>query len=420
MTPEAIIDEVKKSGLRGRGGAGFPTGMKWGFVPKDNPKPKYLLINADESEPGTFKDHVLLERNPHLLFEGCVIGCRAIGAKVCYIYIRGEFYHLQRQLEAEIAKARAAGYLGQNILGSGQDCEIYVHRGAGAYEAGEETALIESLEGKRAQPRIKPPFPAVVGLYGCPTVVNNVETVCNVPPIIERGAGVVRGASARRRTPARSCSASAATSSARASTRRTMGVTLRELIYDYAGGIRDDRQIKAIIPGGSSVNVLLPDKLDTQASFDALVAAGSMLGSAAIIVMDETTDMVWAAQEPDPLLQARVVRQVHAVPRRRRLALQDPRQDRARRRRDARHRPAAERVQQHRRQDAVPVRRRRDRAGRQHHPALPARVRGLHPSRASPAPRRLPQHARRWARTRRCRARHRLPRRRRSRSPTSS
>jgi NADH-quinone oxidoreductase subunit F len=145
MTPEAIIDEVKKSGLRGRGGAGFPTGMKWGFVPKDNPKPKYLLINADESEPGTFKDHVLLERNPHLLFEGCVIGCRAIGAKVCYIYIRGEFYHLHRQLEAEIAKARAAGYLGQNILGSGQDCEIYVHRGAGAYEAGEETALIESL-----------------------------------------------------------------------------------------------------------------------------------------------------------------------------------------------------------------------------------------------------------------------------------
>ena len=188
MPPEAIIDEVKKSGLRGRGGAGFPTGMKWGFVPKDNPKPKYLLINADESEPGTFKDHVLLERNPHLLIEGCVIGCRAIGAKVCYIYIRGEFYHLQPQLEAAIAEARAAGYLGQNILGSGQDCEIYVHRGAGAYKCGEETALIESLEGKRAQPRIKPPFPAVVGLFGCPTIVNNVETLCNVPPIIEKGA----------------------------------------------------------------------------------------------------------------------------------------------------------------------------------------------------------------------------------------
>ena len=295
MTPDAIIDELKKSGLRGRGGAGFPTGMKWGFVPKDNPKPKYLLINADESEPGTFKDHVLLERNPHLLFEGCVIGCRAIGAKVCYIYIRGEFYHLHRQLEAEIAKARAAGYLGQNILGSGQDCEIYVHRGAGAYEAGEETALIESLEGKRAQPRIKPPFPAVVGLYGCPTVVNNVETVCNVPPIIERGAAWFSAIGPEKNTGPKLFCVSGHVK--RPGTYEAhMGVTLRELIYDYAGGIRNDRQIKAIIPGGSSVNVILPDKLDTQASFDALVAAGTMLGSAAIIVMDETTDMVWACK----------------------------------------------------------------------------------------------------------------------------
>jgi NADH-quinone oxidoreductase subunit F len=295
MTPEAIIDELKKSGLRGRGGAGFPTGMKWGFVPKDIPKPKYLLINADESEPGTFKDHVLLERNPHLLLEGSVIGCRAIGAKVCYIYIRGEFYHLQRQLEAEIAKARAAGYLGQNIFGSGQDCEIYVHRGAGAYEAGEETALIESLEGKRAQPRIKPPFPAVVGLYGCPTVVNNVETVCNVPPIIERGADWFTAIGpAKNQGPKLFCVSGHVKRPGVYEAH--MGVTLRELIYDYAGGIRNDRQIKAIIPGGSSVNVILPDKLDTQASFDALVAAGTMLGSAAIIVMDETTDMVWACK----------------------------------------------------------------------------------------------------------------------------
>jgi NADH-quinone oxidoreductase subunit F len=294
MTPEAIVEELKKSGLRGRGGAGFPTGMKWGFVPKDIPKPKYLLINADESEPGTFKDHVLLERNPHLLLEGCVIGCRAIGAKVCYIYIRGEFYHLQRQLEAEIAKARAAGYLGQNIFGSGQDCEVYVHRGAGAYEAGEETALIESLEGKRAQPRIKPPFPAVVGLYGCPTVVNNVETVCNVPPIIERGADWFAAIGpAKNQGPKLFCVSGHVRKPGVYEAH--MGITLRELIYDYAGGIREDRQIKAIIPGGSSVNVILPDKLDTQASFDALVAAGTMLGSAACMVMDETTDMVWLA-----------------------------------------------------------------------------------------------------------------------------
>src|SRR3954466_7285693 len=188
MKPGEVIDLVKASGLRGRGGAGFPTGMKWQFVLKDTPKPKYICCNADESEPGTFKDHVLMERNPHLLFEGCLIGCWAIGAKVAYIYIRGEFYHVQRILEAELANAYAKGYVGKNILGTGFDCDIVIHRGAGAYEAGEETALIESLEGKRAQPRIKPPFPAVAGLYNKPTAVNNVETLCNLPAIMINGA----------------------------------------------------------------------------------------------------------------------------------------------------------------------------------------------------------------------------------------
>src|SRR5690348_6452176 len=188
QTPDQVIELVKASELRGRGGAGFPTGMKWQFVDKKSPKPRYICCNADESEPGTFKDHVLMERNPHLLFEGCLIGCYAIGAKVAYIYIRGEFFHVQQVLEAELAKARAAGLVGTNIFGSGFDCEIHIHRGAGAYEAGEETALIESLEGKRAQPRLKPPFPAVEGLYGCPTAVNNVETLCNVPFIIQEGA----------------------------------------------------------------------------------------------------------------------------------------------------------------------------------------------------------------------------------------
>ena len=187
LKPNDIIEQVKASGLRGRGGAGFPTGLKWQFVLKDTPKPKYIACNADESEPGTFKDHVLMERNPHLLIEGCAIGCYAIGAKVAYIYIRGEFYHVQEMLEREIEEAYKAGYLGKNILGSGFDCDVYVHRGAGAYEAGEETALIESLEGKRAQPRIKPPFPAVAGLYQCPTAVNNVETLCNVPLIVLNG-----------------------------------------------------------------------------------------------------------------------------------------------------------------------------------------------------------------------------------------
>ena len=187
LTPDQVTEQVKASGLRGRGGAGFPAGLKWSFVAKDD-RPRYVCCNADESEPGTFKDHVLMERNPHLVFEGCAIACYAIGARTAYIYIRGEFHHVQDVLERQLAEAYAAGYLGKNIFGSGFDCDVYVHRGAGAYEAGEETALIESLEGKRAQPRIKPPFPASVGLYNCPTIVNNVETLCNVPSIILNGA----------------------------------------------------------------------------------------------------------------------------------------------------------------------------------------------------------------------------------------
>ena len=295
MPPEQIIEQVKQSGLRGRGGAGFPTGMKWSFVPKDSPKPKYLCVNADESEPGTFKDHVLMERNPHLLFEGCVITCRAIGARVAYIYIRGEFYHVQRVLEAELAKARAQGYVGRNILGMGIDCDIWVHRGAGAYEAGEESALLESLEGKRAQPRLRPPFPAIVGLYGCPTIINNVETIANVPLVIERGPAWFASIGPEKNTgPKLYCVSGHVERPGVFET--SMDVTLRELIYDYAGGIRGGRALKAVIPGGSSVNVLPPSAIDAQASFDGLVKAGSMLGSAAIMVMDETTDMVWVAE----------------------------------------------------------------------------------------------------------------------------
>jgi NADH-quinone oxidoreductase subunit F len=295
LAPAAIIDRVKASGLRGRGGAGFPTGMKWQFVPKDSPKPKYLCCNADESEPGTFKDHVLMERNPHLLFEGCLIGCYAIGAKVAYIYIRGEFRHVQRVLEVEIEAARAAGYLGKNILGSGFDCEIHVHPGAGAYEAGEESALLESLEGKRAQPRLRPPFPAVVGLYGCPTIINNVETLCNVPLIVTRGPEWFASLGpANNGGPKLYCISGHVRKPG--VYEASMDVTMRELVYGFAGGIRGGRALKAIIPGGSSTPVILPDQLDAQASFDGLVKAGSMLGAAAIIVMDDTTCMVWAAE----------------------------------------------------------------------------------------------------------------------------
>ena len=297
MTPDAIIEAVKASGLRGRGGAGFPTGLKWQFVDQKSPKPKYLCCNADESEPGTFKDHVLMERNPHLLFEGCLIGCYAIGAKVAYIYIRGEFHHVQDVLEAELIKARAAGFVGRNLFGTGFDCEIYIHRGAGAYEAGEETALIESLEGKRAQPRLKPPFPAVEGLYGCPTAVNNVETLCNVPLIIAHGAEWFAAIGPERNGGPKLFCISGHVK--RPGTyEASMNVSLKSLIYDdaFGGGIRGGHALKCVIPGGSSVPVLLPHQIDVPASFDGIAGAGSLLGSAGIIVMDETTCMVWAAE----------------------------------------------------------------------------------------------------------------------------
>src|SRR3990170_6331745 len=295
MQPDALIDMVKASGLRGRGGAGFPTGMKFGFVDQKSPNPKYIACNADESEPGTFKDHVLMERNPHLLFEGCLIGCWAIRAKVAYIYIRGEFYHVQRTLEAELKRAYAQGYVGKNIMGSGFDCDIVIHRGAGAYEAGEETALIESLEGKRAQPRIKPPFPAVSGIYNCPTAVNNVETLCNVPGIVLNGVEWYTSLGPEKNSGPKLYCVSGHVKKPGVY-EATMKTTLRELIFDCAGGVRDGHRLKAVIPGGSSVPMLLPDQLDIPASFDDVAKAGSMLGSAAIIVMDETTCMVWVAK----------------------------------------------------------------------------------------------------------------------------
>src|ERR687894_756924 len=232
ITPDEVIDLVKASGLRGRGGAGFPTGLKWQFVLKDTPKPKYICCNADESEPGTFKDHLLMERNPHLLFEGCLIGCWAIGAKVAYIYIRGEFYHVQKLMEAELAKAYAQGYVGKNIMGSGFDCDIVIHRGAGAYEAGEETALIESLEGKRAQPRIKPPFPAVAGLYNCPKAGNNVEALCHLPAILPNGAERFPGLGPEKNGGPKLFCVSGHVKRPGVF-EATMKTTLRELIFDY-------------------------------------------------------------------------------------------------------------------------------------------------------------------------------------------
>ncbi|MEQ1898811.1 MAG: NADH-quinone oxidoreductase subunit NuoF [Vicinamibacterales bacterium] len=297
MQPNEVIELVKAAGLRGRGGAGFPTGLKWQFVLKDTPKPKYICCNADESEPGTFKDHLLMERNPHLLIEGCALGCYAIGAKTAYIYIRGEFFHVQKVLEQQIEEAYRAGFLGKNIFGSGFDCDVFVHRGAGAYEAGEETALIESLEGKRAQPRIKPPFPAVSGLYNCPSAVNNVETLANVPLIVARGVEWFTSLGPEKNNGPKLYCVSGHVKNPGVF-EATMDVTLKELILGdrYAGGMRDGRTLKAVIPGGSSTPVLMPDQIDIQASFDGVAKAGSMLGSAAIMAIDDTTCMVWLAK----------------------------------------------------------------------------------------------------------------------------
>jgi NADH-quinone oxidoreductase subunit F len=295
MTPDAVVELVKASGLRGRGGAGFPTGMKWQFVDRKSAKPRYLACNADESEPGTFKDHLLMERNPHLLIEGCAIACYAIGAKVAYVYIRGEFLHVQRVLERAIDEAHKKGFIGPNVLGSGFGCDIYIHRGAGAYEAGEETALLESLEGKRAQPRNKPPFPAVVGLYGSPTAVNNVETLCNVPIILVKGAEWYASLGPEKNGGPKLYCVSGHVKRPGVY-EAAMTTTLRELIEGQAGGVREGRRLKAVIPGGSSVPILLPDQLDTQASFDAVQKVGSLLGSAGIIVLDDTTCMVWLAE----------------------------------------------------------------------------------------------------------------------------
>src|SRR5437588_966746 len=240
MPPEAVVDVVKASGLRGRGGAGFPTGMKWQFVDRKATKPRYIACNADESEPGTFKDHLLMERNPHLVIEGCAIACYAIGAKVAYIYIRGEFLHVQDVLEAAIDEAGKRGFLGKDVFGSGFDCDVFVHRGAGAYEAGEETALLESLEGKRAQPRNKPPFPAVAGLYGKPSAVNNVETLCNVPIVISRGVEWYTSVGPEKNGGPKLYCVSGHVKRPGVY-EASMNITLRELIDGYAGGVREGR-----------------------------------------------------------------------------------------------------------------------------------------------------------------------------------
>jgi NADH-quinone oxidoreductase subunit F len=292
MAPDAIIEQVKESGLRGRGGAGFPTGMKWGFIPQDNPKPKYLVVNADESEPGTCKDIPLMMANPHVLVEGVAISSFAIRANTAFIYIRGEVLHVVRRVQRAVQEAYLAGHLGKDIHGSGFDLDVVVHAGAGAYICGEETALLEGLEGRRGQPRLRPPFPAVAGLYASPTVINNVESIASVPSIVEHGAGWFASMGTEKSKGFGIFSLSGHVTNP-GQFEAPLGITLRELI-DLAGGMREGHELKFWTPGGSSTPLLTADHLDVPLDFEGVGEAGSMLGTRALQIFDETTCVVRA------------------------------------------------------------------------------------------------------------------------------
>ena len=293
MTCEAVIEEIMSANLRGLGGAGFPAGRKWSFIPKETTKPKYLVANADEGEPGTFKDRYLLERDPHALIEGMIIAAYAIGSHKAYVYIRGEYFRPAKRLQRALDEAYEQGWLGKNIRGTDFDLDIVIHRGAGAYICGEETALLTSLEGGKGFPRLKPPFPAISGLFHCPTIVNNVETLCCVPFILRNGAERFASIGTDRQGGTRLFCVSGHV--ARPGVYEgSVSVTLRSLIEHAAGGVRDGKRLKAVIPGGISAKILTADEIDVGMDFDSLMGAGSMAGSGGVIVMDESTCMVEA------------------------------------------------------------------------------------------------------------------------------
>ncbi|MEJ2078512.1 MAG: NADH-quinone oxidoreductase subunit NuoF [Acidobacteriota bacterium] len=295
MTPDEVTEEVMKSNLRGLGGAGFPTGRKWSFVPKDTDKPKYLTVNCDEAEPGTFKDRYIVEWDPHRLIEGIIICSYAVGIHTAYIYIRGEYVQPYERLRKAVDDAYAAGLLGTRTLGTDYSLNLYIHRGAGAYICGEETGLLESLEGKKGWPRLKPPFPAIVGLFGCPTVINNVETLSHLPKIIANGAAWFAELGCERNGGSRLFALSGCVENPGVF-ELPLGTPLRELIYEHGGGIRNGRKLKGVVPGGTSSGVLSADEIDIPLTFDALAKVGSMLGSGAVIVLDEDVCMVRALQ----------------------------------------------------------------------------------------------------------------------------
>jgi len=292
MGPDAVIDEVKASGLRGRGGAGFPTGVKWSFMPKEPKKPHYLCCNADESEPGTFKDRELIRWDPHQLIEGCLIGSYAIRAQHCYIYLRGEFFETTQVLARAVEEAYAAGLIGKDILGSGVDIDVTVHVGAGAYICGEETGLMNSLEGRRGQPRVKPPFPAAFGAFGMPTTINNVETLAAVPHIVENGGAWYRQWGTEK-SPGTKLFCVSGHVRKPGNYELPLGFPLKDLIDDVCGGMREGRELKAVIPGGSSVPLLNAEECSAcTLDYEGVIQAGSMLGCASVIVMDDSADIV--------------------------------------------------------------------------------------------------------------------------------
>lgn len=291
MPPEVIVEEVKKSALRGRGGAGFPAGMKWGFVDRKSPKPKYIVVNGDEGEPGTCKDRIVLENEPHRLIEGCLIAARAIGAERGWIYIRGEYRRMIEAVDRAIAEAYSHGLLGENILGTGMKFDLHTHTGAGSYECGEESALLESLEGKRGNPRLKPPFPATSGAFQCPTIVNNVETYAAVPDIMLNGGEWYASLGTPKNGGTRLFCLSGHVNRPGVY-ELPMGYNLLRMINDVGGGVRGGKKLKAVVPGGSSCPILKADECDIAMDFDTLSKAGSMLGSGGVMILDETTDMV--------------------------------------------------------------------------------------------------------------------------------
>jgi NADH-quinone oxidoreductase subunit F len=291
MAPADIIAEVRKAGLRGRGGAGFPAGLKWSFVPQDRPGPRYLCVNADEGEPGTFKDRAILVRNPHLLIEGMIIAAFAVGIRTAVVYVRGEYDRIAGRFREAVAEAEGKGFLGRGIFGSQADLEVVVHLGAGAYICGEETALLESVEGRRGQPRLKPPFPAVVGLFGSPTVINNVETLASVPAIIGHGADWFTALGQPKDCGTRLFGVSGAVRRPGLYELPT-GTPLRTIIEEYAGGPPEGVTVKAVIPGGLSAPILRADEIETPMDFDSLAMACSMIGSAGIIVIGDRTPIL--------------------------------------------------------------------------------------------------------------------------------